>query len=85
MKNGNPLNVEVRFKLPKSAVAFIDFLCSLSGTQREGWLRAAIRQDLEAIMNSPQGEWDEAWMTERFGIAPFFWEGQKDEPAQPTK
>jgi hypothetical protein len=62
---------EVRFMLPKSAVAFIDFLCGLQGCKRDGWLREAIRIDLSAIVNDPMPEWDEAWMKQRFGLEPF--------------
>lgn len=75
----NALEVEVKFKLPKSAVDFIDFLCGLNGFNRGGWLRAVIRGDLESFLNDPTSEWDEDWMKTRFGLAPFLSEEGCDE------
>jgi len=64
-------DVEVRFMLPKSAVDFIDLLCSLSGRKREEWFRDIIRGELSAYLDDPGDSWNEGWLTERFGFQPF--------------
>jgi hypothetical protein len=66
--------IEVRFMLPKSAVAFIDLLCSLSGQKHEEWFRDVIRQDLKAMLNDPGQNWNEEYLRERYGLEPFLLE-----------
>jgi hypothetical protein len=64
-------DVEVRFMLPKSAVAFIGLLCSLSGQKREEWFREVIREDLKAMLNDPDQNWNEEYLRDRYGLEPF--------------
>jgi hypothetical protein len=64
-------DVEVRFMLPKSAAAFIDFLCSLSGIKREEWFRDILRGDLRAYLDDPGAIWSEDYLKECFGLEPF--------------
>lgn len=71
MKSKDPVDVEVGLKLPKSAVDFIDFLCSLNGRTRECWLRRTLQVDLRAFLDDPGSEWSEDWIKERFGLEPF--------------
>jgi hypothetical protein len=71
MRKETATDVEVKFMLPKSAVAFIDFLCNISGMNREGWLRRTVAGDLRAYLDDPTDLWDEEWLKERFGLASF--------------
>ena len=48
--------VEVTFKLPKSAVDFIDFLCSIRGQTRQEVLRDTIRSELKLALDDPISE-----------------------------
>lgn len=70
-KKENLLDVEVRFKLPKSAVDFIDFLCTLGGDSRDTWFRRTIQADINAALDNPGSYCDEDWLKKRFGLEPF--------------
>lgn len=64
-------DTQVKLALSKSAVDFIDFLCSLSGSTREDWIREVIRSALRAALDDPIPEWDEDYLKERFSLEPF--------------
>jgi len=64
-------DIEVRFMLPKSVVEFIDFLCTLSGQNREGWFRRTLAGDLRAYLGNPADLWNEKYLKVRYGLEPF--------------
>jgi hypothetical protein len=67
----NQDEVEVTFKLPKSAVDFIDLLSQIRGQTREDVFRDTIRGELNLALDDPISEWNQKHLREQYGLEPF--------------
>ena len=67
----NQDEVEVTFKLPKSAVEFIEFLCSMRGQTREEVFTDMVRSELNLALDDPVSEWNQKHLREQYGLESF--------------